>query len=190
MGVTKQFAFAAMISLTAMACSGKNDRASRDATPGGTPGAAGTSGTSMGDRNFVEDMAQDGQAEVLLGQLAEQKATSPEVKEFAAQMVRDHSQANQELKSIAAKYNVELKPDLADEHKDLRERLSKKSGADFDREFIKAMVDDHEHAVDDAKDKAEHSENADIKQWASQTLPTLQQHLERARQIHEALEKQ
>jgi putative membrane protein len=143
----------------------------------------------MGDRNFVEDMAQEGQGEVALGQLAEQKATNPEVKQFAALMVRDHTRAGEELKTIAAKNNVELKAELADEHKDLRERLSKLSGPEFDREYMKAMIDGHEEAVDDTKNKAEHSDNADIKQWASKALPTVQQHLERAREINEALEK-
>ena len=189
MSATKQFAFAVLISMAAIGCNGNNDRASREAAPG-TAGTAGTTDIAMGDRNFVKDMAAGGQAEVALSEMAQQKATSPDVKAFAALMVRDHSRAGQELKSIAAKHNIELNADLDDHAKDLRERLAKKSGADFDRDYMKAMVDDHEQAVDDAKDKAEHSDNADIKEWASKTLPTLQQHLERAREINEALEKQ
>ena len=190
MSATKRFAFAVMVSMAALACNANNDRASRDATPGGTPGATGTSGVAMGDRNYVEDMAEAGQAEVTLGEMAQQKAASAEVKQFASMIVRDHQRANEELKSIAAKHNIELKAELDNEHKDLRERLTKLSGAEFDREYMKAMVDGHEEAVDDAKDKAEHSDNAEIKQWSSKALPTLQQHLERARQINEALEKQ
>lgn len=185
MSATRQFAFAVLISMAAVACNGDADRAAR----GGTPGAAGTSGTSIGDRNFVEDMAADGQAEVALGQLAQQKATSPEVKEFGEMMVRDHTKAGQELKSIAAKHSIELKADLNDDSKDLRERLAKLSGNEFDREYIKAMVDDHEKAVDDVKEKAEKSDNPEIKQWASKTLPTLEQHLERARQINNTIER-
>ena len=187
MSAIKQFAFAALVSMTAVACA-DNDRASRDATPG-TPGAAGTAGTSTGDRGFVEHMVADGQAEVMLGQMAQQKAASPEVKEFGTMMVRDHQTAGQELKSIAAKHNIELKTELDGDHKDLHERLAKLSGAEFDREYMKAMVDDHEKAVDDAKEKAEGSDNPDIKRWASKTLPTLQQHLERARQNNQTLEK-
>lgn len=187
MSAIKQFAFAALVSMAAVACNSDNNRASREA---GTAGTTGTTDIAMGDRNFVKDMAADGQAEVALGEMAQQKATNPDVKAFAEMMVRDHSRAGQELKSIAAKYNIELNTELDDHGKDLRERLAKKSGADFDRDYMKAMVDDHEQAVDDAKDKAEHSDNAEIKQWASKTLPTLQQHLERAKQINEALGKQ
>ena len=189
MSATRQFAFAVLISMAAIACNGNNNRAANEATPGGTPGAAGTSGTSMADRNFVEDMAADSQAEITLGQLAQQKATTPEVKEFGEVMVRDHTKANEELKGIAAKHNIELKADLSDDHKDLRERLAKLSGSEFDREYMKAMVDDHEEAVDNAKEKAEKSDNPEIKQWASKTLPTLEQHLERARQINNTLER-
>jgi putative membrane protein len=184
----KQFAFAVLVSMAAVACNGDRDRASRDAAPG-TAGTAGTTDIAIGDRNFVKDMAADGQAEVALGEMAQQKATNPDVKEFAAMMVRDHSRAGEELKGIAAKHNIELNTDLDDHAKDLRERLAKTSGADFDRDYIKAMVEDHEEAVDDAKDKAEHSDNAELKQWAAKTLPTLQQHLERAKQIHDALGK-
>jgi putative membrane protein len=190
MSAIKQFAFAVLVSMAAMACNGDNDRASREAAPGGgTAGTTGTTDIAMGDRNFVKDMAADGQAEIGLGEMAQQKATDPDVKAFAAMMVRDHSKAGEELKSIAAKHNIELNADLDDQAKDLREQLAKKSGAEFDRDYIKAMVDDHEQAVDDAKDKAEHSDNPEIKQWASKTLPTLQQHLERAKQISSALEK-
>ena len=74
MRAIKQFALAALVSMGAVACNGNNDRASREAAPGGgTAGTTGTTDIAMGDRNFVKDMAADGQAEVSLGEMAQQK---------------------------------------------------------------------------------------------------------------------
>lgn len=197
MSATRQFAFAVLISMAAIACNGNNNRAANEATPGGTPGAAGTSGTSMADRNFVEDMAADSQAEITLGQLAQQKATTPEVKEFGEVMVRDHTKANEELKGIAAKHNIELKADLSDDHKDLRERLAKLSGSEFDREYMKAMVDGHREvekmlAARMSKGGAtpdELSLAAKVDQWAARTLPDVRAHLKEAEQVYGELAK-
>jgi putative membrane protein len=189
------------LAATTVACAG--DRAPdadrpADATPG-TPGAAGTAGTAArdatpdpaADRDFVGDMTADGHAEVELGKLAQQKARNAQVKEFAAMMVRDHQNAGTELKTAAAQANIETAAIYADtdEHKDLRERLAKLSGTEFDREYIEAMVDDHEKAVNDVEDKAERAGSDHVKQWAARTLPTLKKHLEQAKQIQDSLEK-
>lgn len=186
-----QFALA-VVAAVSLAC-GDGNRNANDtaAAPGaGTPGAAGTAGASAnGDRDFIEDMVADGDAEVELGRLAEQRATRPEVKEFAQMMARDHQEAGAELKQIAGKHNIQPAAGDHDDHKDLSQRLSKLSGAEFDREYMKAMVDDHEKAVNDVEKKAEDADNPEIRQWASKALPTLRQHLERARQIHENLDK-
>jgi putative membrane protein len=83
--------------------------------------------------------------------------------------------------------NLEIEqPDEA-EHRDLEERLSTLSGAEFDREYIDAMVDDHEEAVNELERHTD-SDNARLKQYASSTLPVVRQHLERARQIKEQLD--
>jgi putative membrane protein len=190
MHATKQFALAAIAAMAVVACGGNDDQTARDRTPGATPGAAGTSGTASVDRDFIENQLADGQAEIALGQLAQQRATNPAVRQFAEMMVRDHQQAGEELKQIATKHNIQPKTSTDDEHNNLRERLSKLSGAEFDREYMKAMVEDHEEAVDDTKDKAERGDTSEIKQWASKTLPTLQQHLERAKQIQNQLGNQ
>jgi putative membrane protein len=159
---------------------------------GGTaaPGGA-TADMARGDRDFVADMLADGQAEVELGRLAQQKATNQQVKDFAAMMVRDHTQAGDDLKAVATGANIDVAAADADadEHADLQERLSKLSGAEFDREYMKAMVDDHEDAVNDAEDKAEGANSAEVKAWASKTLPTLRKHLEQAKQISDSLNK-
>jgi putative membrane protein len=190
MSATKQFAFAAIAAMSIVACGGNQDQAGRETTPGAAQGTAGTSGTANVDRDFVENQIADGQAEIALGQLASQRASNPAVREFGEMMVRDHQKAGDELKQLASKHNIQLNASIDDEHNDLRERLSKLSGAEFDREYMKAMVEDHEEAVNDTQEKAERGDNSEIKQWASKTLPVLQQHLERAKQIQNQLGNQ
>ena len=186
-----QIALALVASVT-LACGGGNDTANdRAAAPaGGTAGAAGTAGSAGGaDQEFIQDQLADGDAEIALGRLVQERATNPQVKEFGQMMVRDHQQAGTELKQIASKHNITPAGKEHNEHNDMRERLTKLSGAEFDREYMEAMVDDHEKAVNDVERKAENADNPEIRQWASKTLPTLRQHLERARQIQQKLEQ-
>jgi putative membrane protein len=135
-----------------------------------------------GDRKFMEEAAKGGMAEVQLGQLATQKAQSAEVKQFGQKMADDHAKANDQLKQIASSKNVELPTDLDSAHKREYDRMSKLSGADFDREYMKHMVSDHKKDIKEFKDEAKSGKDADVKQFASSTLPTLEQHLQLAEQ--------
>ena len=175
------------------ACAGDRDA---DTTKADRPATVGTSGAAdakadAADRDFVGDMMADSRAEVELGKLAQQKARDRQVKEFAAMMVRDHTKSQSELQTVASAAKVDMSKVDADmdHHSDVRERLAKLSGAEFDREYIKQMVDDHEKAVNDAEDKADSADNAEVKQWAGKALPTLTTHLEQAKQIQDNLEK-
>jgi putative membrane protein len=140
------------------------------------------SNTAVVQDNFWTTAAQGGMAEVELGKLAAQKATNPEVKKFAQMMVTDHTKANEELKALAAKKNVTLPADMGSSHKSAMEDLAKLSGADFDKKYVEMMVDDHEEDVEFFDDKTSDSD-ADIKAFASKTLPTLQKHLEAIKAI-------
>jgi putative membrane protein len=135
---------------------------------------------SRGDRKFMEKAAQGGMAEVQLGKLAAEKASSDQVKKFAQQMVDDHSKANEQLKQIATTKGVNLPTEPDRSHQREMERLSKLSGADFDREYMKHMVSDHKKDVSEFKSEAGKAKDADLKQFAASTLPTLEQHLKEA----------
>ena len=135
-------------------------------------------------KGFMTTAAESGMAEVQLGQLAQQKAQNADVKQFAQRMVTDHTKANNELKQLAQKENVTLPTDLNAKHKELMSRLQGLSGAEFDREYMKAQVDDHEKAVSLFQSQADKGDNAQAKAFASKTLPTLKQHLEMARDIN------
>jgi putative membrane protein len=183
-----QFGLACVAAVSIACGDGKrNDTAS---TPGaaGTEGAAGTAGEAKIDRDFIQDQLSDGNAELELARLAQERATRPEVKEFAQMMARDHETAGGELKQIANKHNVQMDTGEQKEHNDLRERLSKLSGAEFDREYMEAMVEEHEEAVNEVE-RQQNADNPEIRQWASKTVPTLRQHLERAQQIKKNLEQ-
>lgn len=147
-------------------------------------GNANATGSNPTDMNgFMTEAARGGLAEVEMGRLAQTKAQSAEVKKFAQQMVQDHSNANTELKALAAKKNVTLptEPDAA--HKAMMEKLSGLSGAEFDKEYMKGQVDDHQKTVSLFQSQADGGADSDAKAWAAKTLPKLKMHLEMARDI-------
>jgi putative membrane protein len=125
----------------------------------------------------MTEAAKGGMAEVELGKLAVGKAQNPEVKRFAQQMIADHTRANNELKTLAGKKSVTLPTDVGAEHKATMDKLSKLSGAEFDKEYVRAMVEDHEKDVKEFQTQSATSTDADVKAFAAKTLPTLQSHL-------------
>lgn len=189
-----QFTAALALALAVTACAGDDARENENTATGTGGAVAGTSGTMDIDRDFVHEHLAMGNAEVTLGKLAQEKATHPEVKEFAALMVRDHQMAGEELRSIAAKTDTreaqaEPRADARDEHLELQEELSKLSGREFDHRYIDEMIDDHQEAVEDLEGKAENASHPEVKAWASKNLPKVRQHLERARTIKETLDR-
>ena len=138
----------------------------------------GDSVVTGGDLAFMNAAAPGGMAEVELGKLAAGKAENAEVKAFAQKMVEDHSKAGEDLKQLAAQKKVSLPPDLMPAHTQLMEKLSKLSGAEFDKEYVKAMVADHNKDVTAFESASKTAGDADLKAFATKTLPTLKMHLE------------
>jgi putative membrane protein len=122
-------------------------------------------------------------AEVQLAQLAAQKGSSPDVKAFGQQMVDDHTKANDQLKSVAAQENMTLPTTLDAKDQALMTKLQGMSGADFDKSYVKAMVKDHQQDIKEFQKEANSGKDPQIKNFASQTLPVLQQHLSRIQSI-------
>lgn len=150
-------------------------------------GGQAASSVSEEDSKFAVDAASNGMTEVQLGELAQQKASSQQVKEFGAMMVRDHSQANDELKTLAASKNITLPPAPGDDHMEHIKDLSEKSGKEFDKDYIKMMVDDHEKAIDRFEKCSNDAKDADVKAFASKTLPKLREHHAAAKKIWDAM---
>ena len=142
------------------------------------------------DKGFVEKAARGGLAEVQLGQLAQQKATNPEVKAMAQHIVQGHQKANQELQQMAQAKGITIPTNLDRKHEKTHEKLSKLSGAEFDKEYVKAMVKDHKDDIEDFEKQAKRGEDPELKNWAAQTMPVLQEHLKMAQALEEQLKNQ
>lgn len=142
---------------------------------------------SSADETFAKKAAAGGMAEVKLGQLAEEQGSNPAVKNFGRRMVQDHSKANNELKSAASKENVELPNEMDKSDQATYDRLSKLSGDAFDRAYARDMVKDHSKDVSEFRKEAKNGRDENIKNFAAQTLPTLQSHVDQARQMDEAV---
>lgn len=143
-------------------------------------GAAKSSPLDHGDRKFLEEAAAGGLAEVEMGQLASQRAESPEVKQFGERMVQDHGKANDQLKQLAQSKGVDIPAQTDKSHQRKMEKLHKLNGAAFDRQYMDDMVKDHKKDVKDFQKKAESAQDPDVKNFAAQTAPTLQEHLRMA----------
>jgi len=138
---------------------------------------------SSTDRDFMTKAAAGGMAEVQLGELAQKNAASDAVKQFGQRMVQDHGKAGEELKQLASAKGVQLPTALDRKHTQDMARLQKLSGADFDREYMKHMVDDHKKDVGEFQKQAKSGRDEQIKSYASKTLPTLQDHLKQAQTV-------
>jgi len=135
---------------------------------------------SSSDSAFIKEAAQGGMMEVELGKVAQDKASNDKVKEFGKRMEQDHSKANDELKKIASDKGVQLSSDLDKKHKSTMDKLTKLSGAEFDRQYMRDMVSDHKEDIKKFQNEADKGKDADVKKFASQTLPTLKEHLQLA----------
>ena len=135
------------------------------------------------DRQFVQEAAAGSALEVELGKLAQEKGSSEAVKEFGKRMVDDHTKAGEDLKEAAAKAKIPASPELSRKAKKMQEKLSKLSGPDFDREYAKLMANDHKNDVKAFEREAKSGAAPAIREFASRTLPTLQEHYKMAQQL-------
>jgi len=139
------------------------------------------------DNGFVTKIAQVGIAEVEMGKLAVEKSMREDVKKFGQRMVDDHTKAGDALKAVAMKKNMSWPSETDPEHKALHDRLSKQSGAAFDRAYMQAMADGHRKVAADFRKEIKSGADADVKAWAEKTLPTVEAHLKDAESVNRAL---
>jgi putative membrane protein len=132
-------------------------------------------------KEFITSAGDSGKAEVTIATMAETRASSDRVKDFAAMLVKDHSAANKELTGIASKKNVTIGA-ISPSKKEVVDRLTRTDRAGFDKAFMTQMVEDHKKSVD-LYTRGTASPDADIKAFASRTLPTIKQHLTEAEDV-------
>jgi putative membrane protein len=128
--------------------------------------------------DFAVAAANGGMMEVELGKIAEEKAVNKKVKDFGAMMVKDHTAANDNLKSVAGMLNITLPDSVSDDTRKEIDKLKMKKGKDFDKAYVDMMLDDHKKDIAEFRKCADNCSDSSIKSFASTTLPTLEKHLD------------
>lgn len=141
------------------------------------------------DSQYLVDQAEINLEEIEIGKLAQTKSTNTEVKKFGKMLVDEHTKSASEVSTLAKTKNFTLPTSLTEDGQDKYNKLNEKSGVDFDKKFADMMVDGHEKAIDKIKKAAENAKDADIRQWASNSMPVLTTHLEHAKVLKESLDK-
>ena len=209
--------FTAAISLAACGRAG-DDRTMTGgdaAQPGAAPMARTDANNDR--REFVQRAAEKNLAEIELSKLAQERAQNPQVRQYAQRMVEEHTKALSELRQVAQQENLQINEQIPEDQRNLRDRLQGMKGPEFDREYMDAMVDGHremhelleDHAGDragmgmgqagdragaDRRDGAavgtggQGQGQGQLSQWASKTLPVVEQHRQQAEEIRDQLE--
>lgn len=141
------------------------------------------------DQDFLAKAIEGGVKEVQFGKKALDKAASADVKKFAQHMVDDHSKTNQELVDIATEKKVGVVAGLSKADRATLLRLTKAKGDDFDRQYMRNMVEDHEQDVALFDSFAKNGKDERLRNFAAKTLPTLKAHLRMAREVEGKLKK-
>jgi putative membrane protein len=141
------------------------------------------------DKSFIQDAYQDGLAEVDVAQLAQRKTGNADVKAFAEKLATDHSASNTELKVLAESKKVSTASEPSMVAKGKSKLMDAKTGADFDKAYIDAMITDHKKDIEAFEKAANEGKDQDVKNFASKTLPTLKEHLSAAESIQAKIGK-
>lgn len=191
----KKLSLTVMLALSALAfqaCNnaGKDSKESADsvnAVKDTTTTAATGIAVDEKDAKFATDVANAGMAEVALGKIAAEKATNPQVKDFANMMVTDHSKANEELMAIAKTKNITLPVAPDDEHQKKATDLSAKSGNDFDKAYVDDMVSGHKKVASLLEDGSKNCKDTELMAFATKTLQVVKAHLAKIEAIQKSM---
>jgi len=144
---------------------------------------------SKGDQDFAVNAANAGMTEIRAATIAQQQATDADVKKYAAMMIKDHTAAADNLKMVASKKNLTLPADISPEMQNDISELQKKTGKDFDKAYMKMMVNDHKKVIKSFEDESKNGSDADIRAFADNTLHTLHHHLDEAQKCEKMVSK-
>ena len=138
---------------------------------------------SSGDASFVREASSSGEAEVEFGRLLTEKAQSSDLKTYGQRLIDDHTQANEKLSRIASQKGLQVSTEPTMGERNELEKLSKLSGKDFDEAARKYAIRDHEKDIRKFTDATSALQDPELRQYAQQTLPVLQDHLRRAQEL-------
>jgi putative membrane protein len=135
------------------------------------------------DKEFLKMAAITNMTEAHLGQMAEGQASGSGVKDFGQALAKDHTKAYEELTALDGKLGQTIPKGINVRRDKTIERLADLKGRRFDRQFLRAEVQDHERAIAAFKREARHGQDQELKSYASQTLPTMEEHLRNAEKL-------
>jgi putative membrane protein len=133
--------------------------------------------------NFAQEAASGGMMEVQVGNIAQKNSKNKAIQDYGKMLVDDHTRANKDLKDIAAKKNINLPATVTSDQQNKINKLSKETGSDFDNTFFSMAVDDHQNDIDNFKKAGNNITDQDLKNFIMKALPTLQKHLDKAKEI-------
>jgi putative membrane protein len=157
------------------------------ATPQSAPGVPAPNTTNTQDKLFAQLLSAGGLAEVVFGKIADRKAESSSVKEFARRMVQDHSKANEQLEALAKQANIPLSGELGPDEKAMHEELDRAPGRGFDLAYMQGQLVGHQKAVILLQYEIGQGQDGELQRFAAEALPIVIGHLEMARAVMDEL---
>jgi putative membrane protein len=142
-------------------------------------------GLTADEENFIRKAATSDQTEIMLSKLALERASSPQVKEFAQTMVTDHTKSTSLLKPIAADHGINLPENPQPANDEKYQKLEKQSGAAFDKTYIEMMVEDHEETLHAFETAAGQATDPKLKEFISTVQPIVAHHLQMAKELRQ-----
>ncbi|KFE99174.1 membrane protein [Chryseobacterium formosense] len=139
------------------------------------------------DKTFVDAAAKGGMMEVMMGEFAATNATNASVKSLGQKIAKDHKMANEELKKWAATVNYSLPSSMDAAQQKMHDDLTAKKGADFDKAYVDMMVNDHKKDIAAFKKQSADGTDANLKAFATKTIPTLENHLKESEKVKAAM---
>lgn len=133
--------------------------------------------TKSADKDFIKDASEGSLAEVNFAKLALEKSKDPNVRKFAEKMIHDHEMLINNMKPFAAKYNVKPSGTPMMDHAKYQE-LKMKSGTDFDRAYVEAMVKDHHEDMKKFMDEESKTSDPDLKATVAKGEKVIKEHTE------------
>jgi putative membrane protein len=143
-------------------------------------------GLTADEETFIQKAAASDQAEIMLSKLALERASSPQVKQFAQTMVTDHTKSTSLLQPIAADHGVNLPENPQPANDEKYQKLEKQSGAAFDKTYIEMMVEDHQDTLHAFETEAGQATDPKLKEFISTVRPIVAHHLQMAKELRQA----
>lgn len=141
------------------------------------------SAVSASDQKMMAEFAQANMAEVAVAKLAQSRSSNSEIRTFAQQMIDDHGKAYKDLSQLAEDKHVTL-PDEADaKHQEMLKKKNTLNGAEFDRQYAKAAVADHQNAKKLVDRIAKTAQDPDLKALGKNAQPVIDMHLKMAKEL-------